>query len=91
MLKAIDIFSKKNLYIHINKKVLFCRRHWLKTRKSLSRLVDVIAFRLVRNGRYEAVYHKLPLLVSQEVSDLWKATAPDPVNIFRIFLTERIH
>ena len=42
---------------------------------------NAIASQLVRNGRYEAVDHKLSRLVSQKVSDLWKATTPDPVNI----------
>ena len=45
-------------------------------------LIDAIASQLVRNGRYEAVDCKSSRLVSQEVSDLWRATTPDPVNIF---------
>ena len=47
---------------------------------------DAIASQLVRNGRYKAVDHKSFQLVSQEVSDLWKATTPDPVNISDTFL-----
>ena len=42
---------------------------------------DVIASQLVRNGKYEAVDRKSSRLVSQEVSDLWRATTPDAVNI----------
>ena len=33
------------------------------------------------NGKYEAVDRKSSRLVSQEVSDLWRATTPDTVNI----------
>ena len=42
---------------------------------------DAIASQLVRNGKYEAVDRKSTQLVSQEVSDLWRATIPDAVNI----------
>ena len=42
---------------------------------------NAIASQLVRNGRYEAVNCKSSQLVSQEVSDLWMATTPVPVNI----------
>ena len=42
---------------------------------------DAIASQLVRNGKYEAVDHKSSQLVFQEVSDLWRATTPDAVNI----------
>ena len=42
---------------------------------------DSIASQLVRNGKYEAVDHKSSRLVFQEVSDLWRATTPDAVNI----------
>ena len=47
---------------------------------------DAIAFQLVRNGKYEAVDRKSSRLVSQEVSDLWRATTPDAVNISDTFL-----
>ena len=43
--------------------------------------VDAIAPQLVRNGKYEAVDCKSSRLVSQEVSDLWRTTTPDAVNI----------
>ena len=46
---------------------------------------NAIASQLVRNGKYEAVDRKLSRLVSQEVSDLWRATTPDAVNIFDNF------
>ena len=42
---------------------------------------DAIASQLVRNGKYEAVDRKSSRLVSQEVSDLWRATTPDALNI----------
>ena len=42
---------------------------------------DAIASQLVRNGKYEAVDRKSSRLVFQEVSDLWRATIPDAVNI----------
>ena len=42
---------------------------------------DAIASQLVRIGKYEAVDHKSSRLVYQEVSDLWRAITPDPVNI----------
>ena len=44
-------------------------------------LANAIASQLVRNGKYEAVNHKSSRLVFQEVSDLWRATTPDTVNI----------
>ena len=43
--------------------------------------VDAIASQLVRNGKYKTVDCKSSRLVSQEVSDLWRATTPDTVNI----------
>ena len=42
---------------------------------------DAIASQLVRNGKYEAVDRKSFQLVFQEVSDLWRASTPDTVNI----------
>ena len=42
---------------------------------------DAIASQLVRNGEYEAIDRKSSRLVYQEVSDLWRATTPDAVNI----------
>ena len=42
---------------------------------------DAIASQLVRNGKYEAVDCKSSRLVYQEVSDIWRATTPDAVNI----------
>ena len=46
---------------------------------------DAIASQMVRNGRYEAVDGKSSRIVSQQVSDLWRATTSDPVNISDIF------
>ena len=42
---------------------------------------DAIASQLVRNGKYEVVDRKSSRFVSQEVSDLWRATIPDAENI----------
>ena len=42
---------------------------------------NAIASQLVRNGKYEAVDRKSSRLVSQEVSNLWRATTPDAVYI----------
>ena len=42
---------------------------------------NAIASQLVRNGKYKAVDCKSSQLVFQEVSDLWRATTPDTVNI----------
>ena len=47
---------------------------------------DAIASQLVRNGKYEIVDRKSSRLVFQEVSDLWRATTPDAVNISDNFL-----
>ena len=47
---------------------------------------DAIASQLVRNGKYETVDRKSSRLVSQEVSDIWRATTPDAVNISDTFL-----
>ena len=46
---------------------------------------DAIASQLVRNGKYEAVDRKSSRFVFQEVSDLWRATTPDAVNISNNF------
>ena len=42
---------------------------------------DAIASQLVTNRKYEVVDRKSSRLVSQELSDLWRATTPDPINI----------
>ena len=42
---------------------------------------DAIASQLARNGKYEAIDCKSSRLVFQEVSDLWRTTTPDAVNI----------
>ena len=47
---------------------------------------DAIACQLFRNGRYEAVDRKSSRLVSQEVSELWRATTLDTVNTSDTFL-----
>ena len=47
---------------------------------------DAIASQLVRNGRYDGVNFKSSRFVSQEVSDFWVVTTPNPVNISENFL-----
>ena len=42
---------------------------------------NTIAAQLVKNGKYEGVDHKSSRLISQEVSDLWRALIPSPVNL----------
>ena len=42
---------------------------------------NAIASQLVRNGKYKVVDHRLSQLVFQEVSDFWRVTTPDTVNI----------
>ena len=42
---------------------------------------DAIASPLVRHGKFAAVDRKSFRFVYQEISDLWRATTPDPVNI----------
>ena len=46
---------------------------------------DAIASQLVINRKYEAADCKSSRLVCKEVSDLWRATTPNPVNISDIF------
>ena len=50
---------------------------------------DSIVSQLVRNGKYAAADCKSLQLVSQEVSGLWRATTPDPVNISDNFLQRK--
>ena len=42
---------------------------------------DAIASQLVRNGKYKAIDRKSSPFVCKEVSDLWRTTTPDAVNI----------
>ena len=46
---------------------------------------NAIASQLVKNRKYEAVDRKSSRLVFQEMSDLWRATTPDAVNISNNF------
>ena len=41
---------------------------------------NAIASHLIRNGRYEGIGRESSRLMSQEVSDLWRATPTSPVN-----------
>ena len=41
----------------------------------------VIASQLVKNGKYEGANRKVSRFVMQKLSDLWRTTAPDAVNI----------
>ena len=51
---------------------------------------DAIASQIVRNGRYKVVDCKSSQFVSQEVSDLWRITTPNPVNISEKFLQRKV-
>ena len=51
---------------------------------------NAIASQLVRNVKYKAVDRKSSRFVSQEVSDLWRATTPDAVNISDNFSQKEI-
>ena len=42
---------------------------------------NAIAAQLVRNGKYEGVDRESSRLISQEVSDRWRASIPTPVNL----------
>ena len=42
---------------------------------------NAIAVQLVGNGKYKGVDRESSRLISQEVSDLWRAMIPSPVNI----------
>ena len=42
---------------------------------------NTIAAQLVRNGKYEGVDRESSQLISQEVSDHWRALIPSPVNL----------
>ena len=46
---------------------------------------NAIAFQLIRNGRYESIDRESYRIISQEVSDLWRATITSPVNISESF------
>ena len=48
-------------------------------------LANVIASQLIRNGRFEGIDRESSPLISQEVSDLWRATPTSPVNISESF------
>ena len=42
---------------------------------------NAIAAQLVKNGKYEGVDRESSRLISREVSDLWRALIPSPVNL----------
>ena len=79
----------------------FCRKAWNimnkltgRSRHSLRQCpvsADAIAFQLVRNGRFKAVDRKSSRFVSKDVSDLWRATTLDPVNISDTFSHRKIY
>ena len=48
-------------------------------------LANAIAAQLVRNGKYEGVDRESSRLISQEVSDRWRALIPSPVNLYGDF------
>ena len=49
---------------------------------------NAIASQLIRNGRYESIDRESSRLISQEVSDLWRATPTSPVNISEGFTSQ---
>ena len=49
---------------------------------------NAIAFHLIRNGRYEGIDRKSSRLISQEMSDFWRATSKSPVNISESFTSQ---
>ena len=49
---------------------------------------NAIASQLIRNGRYEGVDRESSRLISQEVSDLWRATPTSPVNTSESFTSQ---
>ena len=49
---------------------------------------NAIASQLIRNGRYEGIDRESSRLISQDVSDLWRATATSPVNISESFVSQ---
>ena len=46
---------------------------------------NATASQLIRNGRYEGIDHESLRLISQKVSDLWRAIRTSPVNISESF------
>ena len=51
-------------------------------------LANAIAFQLVRNGIYEGIDRDSSRFISQEVSDLWRATPTSSVNISESFTSQ---
>ena len=45
----------------------------------------LFAYQLIRKGRYETVDHKYSRLIFQEVSDFWRVTTSNPINISEKF------
>ena len=46
---------------------------------------NAIASQLIKNGRYEGIDRESSQLISQDLSDLWRATQTSPVNISESF------
>ena len=51
---------------------------------------DAIASQLIRNGRYEDGNRASSQIISQEMSDLWRAITSSPVNISRSFTSREL-
>ena len=51
---------------------------------------NAIASQLVKSGKYEGVNREIVRSVMQELSDLWRATTPDVVNVFGNFSPREI-
>ena len=47
-----------------------------------------ITSQLIRNGRYEGIDRESSRLISQEMSDLWRATPTSPLNISESFTSQ---
>ena len=51
---------------------------------------NAIASQLVKNGKYEVANREISRFIMQELSDFWKATSPDAVNISEMFLQKNL-
>ena len=49
---------------------------------------NAIASQLIGNGRYEVIHRESSRLISQVVSDLWRVTPTNPVNISESFTSQ---
>ena len=59
-----------------------------RSRRHYAVSANAIASQLVRNGRYKGIDRESSQLISQEVSDLWRATPRSLVNISKSFTSQ---